>query len=79
MLRHADAVTHKKVGALSQLFAWANTTAARTGSGASTVGRSPAPSQPSTPRGSRARPSEGGVATSDVVHLLNAFGGGIEL
>ena len=66
MHAHADAGRRKiPAGALSQLFAWANS---------ATVPKSPAPSQPTTPRRG-IRPSEGGVSNSDVVKMLEAFSG----
>ncbi|KAG1666284.1 hypothetical protein FOA52_004765 [Chlamydomonas sp. UWO 241] len=59
----------KNASGLNQLFQWANKIAENTGI-------SPAPSQPTTPRGGSRNTSSGGVATSDVVALLNGFGVG---
>jgi hypothetical protein len=53
-------------GALSQLFAWANS---------ATLPKTPTPSQPSTPRRVGRPTNESGVSSSDVVQMLEAFSG----
>jgi hypothetical protein len=52
----------KNASGLTQLFQWANRV---------TENMSPAPSQPTTPRGGSRNTSTGGVASNDVVSLLN--------
>lgn len=69
----ADVNTRKKMGALSQLFAWASQPAVPKKQ--SSKPSSQAPSQVSTPR-RPTRTTQDGVQSADVLQLLNAFSSG---